>query len=62
MSLHTARSRPAKKYAPGCLDIQAPGGVLLYKWSTAKARGGASCEASSIPSLSPLRARHLPSP
>lgn len=62
MSLHTARSRPAKKYAPGCLDIQAAGGVLLYRWARPQTRTEANGDASSIPSLSPLRARHLPSP
>ncbi len=62
MSLHTARSRPAKKYAPGCLDIQAVGGVLLYRWARPQTRTEANGDVSSIPSLSPFRARHLPSP
>ena len=44
------------------LDIQAAGGVLLYRWARPQTRTEANGDASSIPSLSPFRARHLPSP
>ena len=62
MSLHTARSRPAKKYAPGCLDIQAAGGVLLYRWARPQTLSEASGAAATYPPPLPFRAPHLPAP